>query len=165
MGHQRRGRKIDNLRWIGFGESNVGFAAGTGADTLLAATAMPDTVMRTRGILTAFLGSGIAAGVGIRVGVGFIFVPEGTGSTVLWSPLSDPNAPWFYYTAFALDYLEPVVDVIAYTEMASYREVIDSKAMRKAPPDTEVQVVYENVTTIGATEVSVFVDGRILVGN
>ncbi len=160
-----RSRKIDNLRWLGFNTTFAALSAGAVATTALAASQLPDTVMRTRGSIAAYLDSVSAPGGLVRVGVGLIVVPEGTGSTVLWSPLTDRNAPWFWYTVFTLGYEEMVADVIDVPGMTSYREAIDSKAMRRSPPDTEIQCVAENATILNADGVNVTVDGRILLGN
>jgi len=126
---------------------------------------MQDTIMRTRGQLMASIDGASAPGKAVRVGIGFVIVPEGTGSTVLWAPLTDPNAPWFFYSTFVLGYEEMVTDVVDVPGLSSYRETIDSKAMRKGPPDTEVQVVFENATILSASSVNLFVQGRFLLGN
>jgi hypothetical protein len=58
-----------------------------------------------------------------------------------------------------------VVDVVDVPQISGYREVIDSKAMRRVRPDTEIQVVYEQSTVLTASAVNIAVAGRILVGN
>ncbi len=88
-------------------------------------------------------------------------VPEGTGSTVLWSPLTDADAPWFYYSTFFLGYEEYVVDVIDSPVLTAYREIIDSKAMRRVR-NQEVQLVVENTTIAGAVSVNIVAAGRML---
>ncbi len=159
-----RTKKIDTLRWVGFSASSLALSAGSTAVTLISASTFPDTIMRTRGNLSAYLDSTSAPGGLIQVGVGFIVVPEGTGTTVTWSPLLDPNAPWFYYTRFSLGYEEMVTDVIDIPGMTSYRETIDSKAMRRSAPDTEVQVVFEQGTLLNADGCNIVVEGRVLLG-
>ena len=160
MARRRSGKKIDNLRWLGFGQQFFAQAAGTAGVTILSATTMPDTIMRTRGSLLAYVDAASAPPKAGDIAVGMIVVPEGTGSTI-----TDANAPWFWYSRFTIGYEEMVTDVISVQEAQGYREVIDSKAMRRSPPDTEVQLVVENVTIAGAIAVNVSVLGRILVGN
>ncbi len=159
-----RSKKIDTLRWIGFRSGAAGLSAGTVAANLLSASTFPDTIMRTRGNLIAYLDGAGAPGETIDVGVGFIIVPEGTSTTVLWSPISDPNAPWFWYERFVLGHEELVVDVVDIPGISSFRSVIDSKAMRRGPPDTEVQLVIEQGTIESAGSINLQVSGRILVG-
>ncbi len=165
MARRRSGKKIDNLRWIGVFQGFLGQAAGASAVTALSATTMPDTIMRTRGTLTGWIDALQAPAVAARVSVGLIVVPEGTGTTVLWSPFADTNAPWFWFTSFVLGYEEYVTDVVDCPGLTSYREIVDSKAMRRSPPDTEVQLVIENTTFAGAVGVNVQWAGRILIGN
>ena len=160
-----RGRSIDNLRWIGVNQGTTALAAGSVAFTALSASTMPDTVMRTRGQFSAWIDGPDAPGVSARFGAGLIIVPEGTGTTVLWAPLTDPNAPWFWYTSGLLAYEELVTDVIDSPLMTAYREIVDSKAMRRGPPDTEVQLVIENTTFGGALSFNAGFDGRLLIGS
>jgi len=91
-------------------------------------------------------------------------VPEGTGTTVTWSPITDSNAPWYFYTRFHLGYEEAVVDVVAYEGMGAYREVIDAKAMRRIRPDVEVQLVIEQATVGSAHAIQLGMAGRTLFG-
>ncbi len=123
-----------------------------------------DTILRTRGSLIGYLDGLSAGGTAVLISVGIWIVPEGTGTTVLASPFSDPNADWFYYSQFVLASEELVADVIDVPAATGYREVIDSKAMRIGMPDTEVQAVFENTTLLGATPVNVNVAGRFLLG-
>jgi len=160
-----RTRKIDNVRWIGWGAGVAALSAGQDAQVVLTATAIPDIIMRTRGQLFAYIDAAQAPASLIEVAVGFILVPQGTTTAVLWSPITDPNAPWFWYTRFALGYEEYVIDVIDAPGASVYRETIDSKAMRKAPPDTEVQMVVEQATLNGAASVNLHTSGRFLIGN
>ncbi len=128
MARRRSGKKIDFTHWSGFASNFLAQAAGTIAATAAAAQHLPETLLRTRGGLTAFL-DGTQGPTGLtQVALGMILVPEGTGSTVLWSPFTDSDAPWFYWTCFHLGYEEAVTDVVDMPGMTSYREVIDSKA-------------------------------------
>ncbi len=164
MAVRRRQRKIDQTRWVNSSFIFGAFSAGTVAATVLAAQSSNDTILRTRGILRAWLDSTQAPGVGVDVAVGMCVVPDGPGTTVLWSPVTDANAPWFWYTRFTLAYEEMVTDVIDVPGMTSFTEVIDSKAMRKIPPDSEVQVVAENVTLLAAGSINVCSGSRMLLG-
>jgi hypothetical protein len=121
--------------------------------------------MRTRGQLVCSLDGTAAPGLLVVIGIGLIVVPQGQGTTVIWSPISDGNAPWFYFSRFVVGYEEAVTDVIDVPGLSSYRETVDSKAMRRSLPDTEVQCVVENATLNGGMNVSVSLQGRILVGN
>ncbi len=150
----RHGKKIDNVHWTLGGFTFVSQAAGVAAQTVFAAQHLPETLLRTRGEWSACLNSGQAAGVGVTVFVGMIQVPEGTGTTVLWSPFTDGDAPWVWWDVLSLMYNEMVVDVIATQNTLSGRRIIDSKAMRKLR-NTELQVVVENVTLSGLSTGSV----------
>jgi len=165
MARRRSGRKIDFTHWTGFGTGSVAQATGTDAGiTLFAAQHLPETLLRTRGNLVAYLDGVQAPGNVQRVSVGFIVVPEGTGTTVLWSPNSDEDAPWLYYNSFVLGHEEQVTDVLQYAGLGMLREVIDSKAMRILKNE-EVQAVFSNATAAGAgTAINAFVDGRSLFG-
>ncbi len=159
----RHSKKIDFTHWTGFSGSALAFGAGTAAITLGAATHEPETILRTRGSLTAWVDGTQAPATVAVIGIGFCIVPEGVGTTVTWSPLTDPDAPWFWFTSFALGYEEAVTDVIDLPTLSAYREVIDSKAMRKMR-NSEIQVVFENITLNGAVTTNLHVEGRILTG-
>ena len=120
--------------------------------------------MRTRGRWTAYLDGASAPGLAVLVSVGMIVVPEGTGTTVLQSPFTDPNANWFFYDEALVGYEESVNDVIDIPGLAIFRGEIDTKAMRIAVPDTEVQFVIEATTVSGAKTLNVHAHGRMLLG-
>jgi len=158
-------KKITTLRWKGVKASALGLSAGSVASVALAAESFPDTVMRTRGELVGTL-DGVQPGTGIltRWSFGLVCVPEGTSSTVIWSPIADANAPWFVYATGHLGYDEYVDDVVQGGAMSSFRMDIDSRAMRKCPPDMELQAVFEQETIAGASPVNLAFAGRILLG-
>ncbi len=167
MAHRRgSGRKIDSTHWTGFSAvtASGGLSAGAVGFNIHAAAHLPETLLRTRGNLLAWVEGAVAPNLMASVSVGMILVPEGTGTTVLWSPGTDPDAPWFWYSSFLLGYEELVTDVVQAQEVSSYRETIDSKAMRRVR-NQEVQLVVENITLFGATIVGVGVAGRSLTGN
>ena len=165
MARNRGVKKIDNLSWLPFSAAQLAFGAGAAAINIVSAGILPQTIMRWRGNL--FAGIDVLSGPGklIQLAVGFILVPEGTGTTVLWSPITDVNAPWMYYETFLIGYEEGVTDVIDYPGYSTFRSVIDGKAMRRLRADVEVQAVFENATigTGGAANIGVF--GRVLMGN
>ena len=130
-----------------------------------AAQHLPETLLRIRGEWAVQLTGAQAPGVGVSVTCGVVQVPEGTGTTVLWSPGTDVDAPWIWWDTMAMLYAEPVLDAIG-TAMAGARRVIDSKAMRKLR-NTELQIVFENstITGLGAGTVDIFADFRVLTGS
>ena len=160
-----RGQRLSR-RWLGFATDSTlfGLSAGNIAITLAAASTLKDTVMRTRGSICGFLDGAGAPAEAFLVSMGMWIVPEGTGTTILGDPFSDPNADWFFYSQFLLGHEELVIDVIDIPVISGYREVIDSKAMRISTPDTEVQLVVTNTTISGAGSVNVFAAGRFLLG-
>jgi len=168
MARRRSGfaKTIDTVHWTLFQEVLLNLTAGTPkAVTAFAAQHLPETLMRIRGEWMASFDSAAASARGTSVAVGMILVPEGTGTTVLWSPITDGDAPWVWWDVFNLVYVEQVTDVVVSSETFGARRVIDSKAMRKIR-NREVQLVGENVTVSGLTAqpVNVVATGRTLFG-
>ncbi len=163
MPRRRTGKKIDFTHWTGF-TSNQSVPAGTQAQLLFAAQHLSETLLRLRGSLCTTV-NGLFAGsnLGVNMGIGIILVPEGTGTTVTWSPITDADAPWIWVEYFNVGYEEYVTDVIDNPGFTIYRSVIDNKAMRIIR-NQEVQVVYENVTIQGALTTTNVVQGRALFG-
>ena len=162
----RRGREIESTRWSGGSVLFSAQSAGTAAAVFINASAdPPETLMRMRGELTAYLDSTSAPGGLIEVGIGVALVPEGSGTTVTWSPLTDDDAPWWYYDRFVLGYEEMVADVIDVPGITSFRKTIDVKGMRIIRPDVEAQIVVENVTLLNADGVNLQVSARVLFGS
>jgi len=161
---RRFAKKIDELNWHGV--VGVGaFAAGTFAVNLISASLGSFTIMRSRGEFTGSIDGTETPNAKAQITMGVWIVPEGTGTTVLASPVSDPNADWFIYETVVLGYEEMVTDVIGVQALMGFRNVIDSKAMRKMRSDTEVQVVFENNTLANGLSATVSFVGRILLGN
>ena len=156
----RRANRI-NRHWTGFNGATLALGAGTSAITLLAAQHDRETLMRSRGNLVAYVDAIPTDPSLAIISVGFCLVPEGTGTTVLWSPFTDSDAPWFYHEMFNIGYEEPVADVIQVWGLSGFRSVIDSKAMRRIR-NQEVQMVVENSTLAGAVTANVSVTGRFL---
>ena len=130
----------------------------------ISAGTAPTTLLRMRGEVMAALEGAIAPLKTVSVTCGIIKVPEGSGTTVRYSPVTDANAPWVWWWGTTLYYTEYVVDVIGSQLGAVSRAVIDNKAMRKIRPDEELQFVIENVTIDGAGTVNVAYNIRWLQG-
>ncbi len=163
MARRRTGKKIDFVHWTGFSVHADALAAGSIASTAIAAAHEPETILRMRGEFAAYLDGTGAPGVKVQVAAGLILVPEGTGTTVLWSPFTDADAPWLWYDIGILAHEELVVDVIDIPGMSSYRRVVDNKAMR-ITRNQEVQFVVENSSLLTAKNVNVSLVGRTLTG-
>ena len=160
---RRSGRKIDFKHWTAQAVSAASLAAGTVGVTVLSVQHLPETILRMRGEWAGWFEGAQTGGAGVLLTAGLIMVPEGTGSTVLWSPATDSDGPWLWWDTFSLGYEEYVTDVIQATEMSSARRVIDSKAMRKVV-NMELQAVFENVTAIGASSINAQLNVRVLAG-
>ncbi len=161
----RPAKKIHTLRWAGIAGASLGQAAGSVAINILAAGAPAETVLRIRGELMAWLDGAQEPSKEVLVSAGMILVPEGQGSTVIWDPFNDVNAPWIWYSEFSLTYDEQVLNVIASSVQAAKRVEIDNKAMRKGGPDEELQFVVTNTTFGGSGSVNLSLAGRILLGH
>ncbi len=162
----RHAKKIDTVHWTLSQFASIAQSAGSVAVNLSAALHLPETLLRIRGEWAAAMSSAIPPGRGVSVVAGIIQVPEGTGTTVLWSPISDGDAPWIWWDTLHLIYAEQVADVIGSQMTSSGRRVIDSKAMRKLR-NTELQVVIEQATITGLSSTPVDVAGsvRVLAGS
>ena len=166
MARGRHNKKIDFTSWMfsATGGSLMALAAGTVGFNWLTAGTAPATLMRIRGSVMAWVDGTATPTESCLISVGLIVMPEGQGTTIVSSPFTDGNAPWLWHTTFVIGYEEPVADVVDVPGLTSYREVIDSKAMRIIRPDREVQLVAENTTIDTATTVNIHVSGRILLG-
>ena len=101
----------------------------------------------------------------VLVSLGLVLVPQGQGATVIWDPFGDSEAPWFWFQETFIGYEEYVTDVIDSPGMTSSRIVVDSKSMRKANVDEEVQLVITNTTVNGSATVNVGAAFRFLLGS
>ena len=106
----RRGKTIDVVHWTLATGQAIALSAGTVASTLLAAQHLPETLLRMRGEWVASLDGVQNQGIGVAVAAGAILVPEGIGTTVLWSPITDGDAPWVWWDTMHLIYEEYVAD-------------------------------------------------------
>ncbi len=165
-GRRRRSgfaKKIDTVHWTYGSFSFVGQGAGTAAVQVFPAQHLPETLLRTRGEVLLSIFGAQAPNVLAGIGVGLVLVPEGLGTTVTWSPITDGDAPWLWVDYFSIGYSEAVVDVIDMPGLSSARRVIDSKAMRKIR-NREIQCVVENATISGAVPVTISGQVRVLAG-
>ncbi len=160
----RHAKKIDTVHWTYGFASALSLGAGTVAANVLSAQHLPETLMRTRGELLVNVNGAIGTNLMCAVGVGLILVPEGTGTTVLWSPITDGDAPWFWVEYCAIGNQESVADVINSPILAACRKLIDSKAMRKVR-NREVQFVAENASIEGVPSVDIVLNVRFLAGS
>ena len=169
MAHRRGGfaKKIDTVHWTGFTFDDVALASSSiDAKTLIGAQHLPETLLRIRGEWAATL-DGAQGAIGAAKAVcGIIQVPEGTGTTVLWSPFIDDDAPWIWWDVMHLMHEEYVVDVLGTPAASAGRRVMDSKAMRKLR-NTELQFVVSNVPITGltASPLNISACGRMLAGS
>ena len=148
-----RGKKLDHTNWQLSTGSAQALVAGTAAVNFSVSGLQPSTLLRIRGEVLASLDGQSSAGKALLLSYGVILVPEGTGSTVVFDPFLDANAPWLLYGSGHLGYEEPVIDVINIPGITSFRHVIDNKAMRIIRPDMEMQFVVTS-TTVGVMEES-----------
>jgi len=169
MANRRGGhaKKIDTVHWtlsssVGF----IGQAAGAVAALFASAQHLPETLLRMRGEWIATFNGALPDGEGVQIVCGIIQVPEGTGTTVLWDPLIDGDAPWIWWDVANLIYHEYVVDAVQSVQTSSMRRVIDSKAMRKLR-NTELQFVMnqQTITGLSASNVDVVALARLLAGS
>ncbi len=159
-----RVKKIDNVFW-GLGTATVtALGAGNIGATVIASGTQAATLLRVRGECLVFLDAVQAPGTLVRLTMGIIKVPEGTGTTILWEPFGDDNAPWIWYDVAHLGYEEQVVDVVDSPQLSARRIHIDNKAMRRIRPDEEVQFVVTNTSVATASAVNVFFTARMLLG-
>ena len=159
----RHAKKIDTVHWTYGSFSFLAQGAGSVAVNVFSAQHLPETLMRTRGEYVAYIDSASVPPTLVGCAVGMIQVPEGTGSTVLWSPITDGDAPWIWYDVFHLGYEEMVTDVISVQALLGFRRVIDSRVMRKQR-NTELQVVLEQATIGGGESINVAGSMRVLSG-
>ena len=146
-------------------QSSFGLSSGSAAGQVLAAGTPAETILRMRGWCKAWIDGLQAPASAVLVTAGLILVPEGQGSTVIWEPFGDANAPWIWYTSFIIGYEEMVADAIDVPTLSSQSVLIDNKAMRKGSPDEELQLVITNSTLAGAASINSSLSGRILLGH
>ncbi len=166
MAHRRSGhaKKIETVHWTYGSFSSLAQSTGSIAATVYGAQHLPETLLRIRGEYTTYIDSASVPPTLIAGGIGLILVPEGTSTTVLWSPLTDGDAPWIWVDYFHLGYEEMVTDVISVQAMLGFRRVIDNKAMRRIR-NQEVQCVIEQATVGGGESINTALQVRSLFGS
>ncbi len=155
-----RSRSV-NKHWTPFQGNAQALSAGSIGVNVAAAQHDRETIIRTRGNVLSYVDGTAAPGQLALISIGLILVPEGTSTTVLWSPFTDGDAPWFWYEAFAIGHEEAVTDVVEYAGLGLVRSFIDSKAMRRVKNE-EIQLVVENTTLATALTSNTVVAGRFL---
>ena len=163
MARRRSGRKIDFTHWTGGNATSLAQAAGSVGVVVIPAQHDPETELRIRGSLLSYVDTTQAPGGLVLMSVGLIYVPAGTGTTVLWAPFTDADAPWVWVDYFFVGYEEMVTDVIDVPAASGYRSVIDSKAMRIVR-NSELQAVFQNTTIGSSMAVNNVLFARVLSG-
>jgi len=163
---RRGGRQIESTRWSGGTSTFAAQTAGATALTFINASAdPPETLLRLRGELVSWAQGPDAPDVATHCALGIALVPEGSSTTVTWSPITDDDAPWWFYQDWVLGYEEMVTDVIDVPGLAVFRKTIDLKGMRILRPDVEAQIVFEQSTLIAAMTVNTILTSRVLFGS
>ncbi len=158
-------KKIDTVHWTGISVSALALAAGGVAGVAAsAAQHLPETILRIRGEWGGWLDGLQGSSVGASITAGLILVPEGTSTTVLWSPDTDADAPWIWWDTAVVVNEETVTDAIAAQQVLSVRRVVDSKAMRKVR-NRELQFVVENISFSGTPAINCVLGARVLAGS
>ncbi len=157
-----RGRRAD-LRWTKGAASFLALGAGSAQFAIVASGITSQTLMRTRGNLVAYMDGTSAPPKLVEVAVGMLVQQAGAVATSL--PLSDGEAPFFYYDSFMIGYEEMVTDVIDIPGISSYRAVVDVKAMRVIRPDQEIVFIVEQATTSGAGPINLAFSARFLLAD
>ncbi len=152
MARNRSSQRKTDYRWTGTTSQFLALATGSVIATTVfsAASTLSQTLYRIRGELLAYVDATQAPGGLTAYGVGIIKAQGGQAATVLSQPISDAQAPWIWVSYFSLGYEEMVTDVIDVPGITSYRERIDSKAMRRMKPDQELQIVAQSTTLAGS---------------
>ncbi len=164
MARGRHAKTIDTVHWTGAAASAFAQTAGSIGFQALPAQHLPETLLRIRGEWVSWI-DGVQSPTGaVQITAGVILVPEGTGTTVLWDPSGDADAPWIWWDTMVLSYEEMVTDVIDVPGMTSGRRVVDSKAMRKVR-NRELQFVVTNFTLDAALPVNTVFRARVLSGS
>ena len=157
-------KKIENTVWELSNGSSLAQSAGSVAIPFSTVGTSPVTLLRMRGEVAVYCDAVQAPARNLLVTMGIILVPEGSGTTVQYDPVTDGNAPWIWFESRVLAYEEPVIDVIDIPGMSSARIIVDNKAMRRIRPDVEMQFVVVNTTVGGASPINMNYQIRWLQG-
>ncbi len=160
MARARRSGRRPDYRWALGGFVSAALAAGsTSQFAFVSSGNMSQTLMRIRGSWSVMLDQGAQDLDKVRVGIGVIKVSG--GGTTASTPLTDGDAPWIWFDVVTLA-IEGGAVIDAWHELATYRAVIDSKSMRVIRPDEDLVVVMETGDIVGAPNVDVHFDARVL---
>ena len=168
MARRRSGRVIDKVRWTGdVLIGHAGLAAGSAATELYALGDQEDsvTVMRARGLVTAWMDAAGAPGRVVQVAIGVRVAAKGTGSTVGIASLTEAEGDWMIWQTATIGYEEMVTDVVSVQGLTLYRFEIDSKAMRRMKPGEELQFVVAQATLQASGSVNVMGQIWFLLGS
>jgi len=118
------------------------------------------TIMRIRGEVIFKVTAGTDGNVA-TIGVGIALANNlANTAAVLPGPVAESDFPWIWHSFVSLeqqggaDQFTPSVNVV--------RLIVDSKAMRRVPPATELFVMFENVSAAGTLACDVMANFRIL---
>ena len=154
-----RGRRAD-YDWEGAFIASTALNAGAAVQFELFLSDSAETLVRVRGMVAAWLrDSAPAAGDQCVVSWGLMVAP--TGSTIAVTPGTDPGANWFWHQ-FQLLSSEFAVAATYNDLLASQRDVVDNKAMRRLREDEAVFLVVENSDATGAPVVTLSAALRVL---
>jgi len=157
------GRRAD-LRWtLGTATVNALAAGANSFVTVVAAGNTSQTIMRTRGELLVYLDGAQAPAVLMRCAAGLLV--QQSGATPTSTPLTDGDAPFFWYDVFHLGHEESVLDAIEQVGCGIIRHMVDAKAMRVLRPDQEIALVVETATAKGSSAVNFALTARFLIAD
>ncbi len=163
MARKTSGRRAD-MRWTFGTHVADSVAAGTGSQAVIVTSGtISQTLFRIRGWLNVSLDAAAgAAGDILSVGYGLLVQQGGATATSL--PLTDGDAPFFWYQAFHLVRVEAVAGGAA--DVSSIVSIpIDGKAMRVIRPDQEIVSIFETSDVAGAPAWTGTVSSRFLLGD
>ena len=157
------GRRAD-LRWVlGRGTLLTLSGGATAGATVISAGNTSQTIMRTRGRFAVWLDPPLVVGDLVAWAVGLLIVPGLTGTTVTSSPLTDPEAPFYWYESGHLA-AETTADADG-EGIKVVTGIVDVKAMRILRPDQEVQMVAEMSDITQTSEVNFHGTFRTLIAD
>ena len=162
--NSRHEKSIDIIRWAGGVHTFNAVSAGSNAQVAVTDGAT-ETILRIRGEVLAYIDATSAPGKLMDVAIGMLVVQAGSSTTVIQSPIADPDAPWLFYERFTIGYEEMVTDVVDVPGIVSKRIVVDSKAMRILRPGREVQLVMQSSTLFTTSAVNLAFSFRMLLGS
>ncbi len=162
----RAGKKIDFKAWLAMPSLAQAITANaTFIPSGFINFAAPGTILRARGKFDVqFVAGGLTAADHVKFAFGLAVLSTDAvalGPTALPDPAGDVDYPWIYWTEFFLRSISADVTEVG----VQYREVVDSKAMRKIKPNETLTWVGQYVNITGNPNVQVsFAQTRVLFG-